>query len=132
MNVELLTCERLHHCQQLKDKYAAIVVTCGGSDPEDVVGYLSRILTHFGFWNVGDLCAVRAQFEDADEKSQLMESAKALGNHMVEAIRNRERFPEQEDERNQAFEIMKYVVMTLREEWPFAWDYWNTHWELEE
>jgi multimeric flavodoxin WrbA len=122
----------VYHCQKFKGKYGAVVVTCGGSDPEDVVSYLSRILTNFGLWNVGDICAVRAQLEDADEKAELMQSAAALGNRMVEAIRNRERFPEQEDEWNQAFEIIKFMVTKLKEEWPFALEYWKKHWELEE
>ena len=64
--------------------------------------------------------------------TRVTEEAAALGKGMVDAIKNRQTFPEQEDERNQAFEIMKFMVMTLREEWPFAWDYWNTHWDLTE
>jgi multimeric flavodoxin WrbA len=122
----------IYHCQRLNGKYGALVVTAGGSDPEDVTKYLSTIVTHFGFWKVGDLCAVRAQLEDAGENARLTEEAAALGKGMVDAIKNRQTFPEQEDERNQAFEIMKFMVMTLREEWPFAWDYWNTHWDLTE
>jgi multimeric flavodoxin WrbA len=125
-------CNLLLHCQKLRGKYGAMVVTSGGSDPEVVVNYLSTTITHLGFWRVGNLCAVRAQLEDPEEKSQLMESAGALGKRIVTAIQNQETFPEQEDERNQAFEIMKYMVMMLRGEWPFAWDYWNTHWELKE
>ena len=120
----------VYHLQKLHGKYGALVVTAGGSDPEDVTRYLSTIITHFGFWRVGDLCAVRAQLEDAEENARLTEDAATLGKRMVDAIQNRERFPEQEDELNQAFEIMKFMVMTLREEWPFVWDYWNTHWDL--
>ena len=108
------------------------MVTAGGSDPEDVTRYLSTIITHFGFWKVGDLCAVRAQLEDAEENVRLTEAAATLGKRMVDAIKNQEKFPEQEDELNQAFEIMKFMVMTLQEEWPFVWDYWNTHWDMEE
>ena len=122
----------VYHCQMLKGKYGAMVVTAGGSDPEDVTSYLSRILTNFGLWNAGDLCAVQVQLQDPEEKAKLMESAKALGSRMVEAIRNKERFPEQEEEWNQAFEVIKFMVMTLREEWPFAWDHWNKHWDLAE
>jgi len=125
-------CALLLHCQRLNGKYGAVVVTSGGSDPEVVENYLLTVLKNYGLWTLGSISAVRAQLDDADEKARLMESATALGNRMVEAIKNQEIFPDQEDERNQAFEIMKFLVMTLKEEWPFAWDYWNTHWELKE
>ena len=125
-------CGILMHCQKLTGKYAAVVVTSGGSDPEDVVNYFLRLLGQFGFWVVDSLYAVRAQFEDIEEKAKLMESATALGNRMVDAIKNCETFPDQEDGRYQAFEIMKYIVMTLKDEWPFAYDYWKTHWKLKE
>jgi len=122
----------VYHLQKLKGKYGALVVTAGGSDPEDVTRYLSTITTQFGFWNVGEICAVRAQLEDADENARLTETAAALGTRMVDAIKNQEIFPEQEEELSQAFEIMKFMVVTLQEEWPFVWDYWNTHWDMEE
>jgi hypothetical protein len=51
---------------------------------------------------------------------------------MVDAIKSKETFPDQEDDYNQSFEIMKFMVMMLKERWPVAWDYWNTHWEMEE
>jgi hypothetical protein len=81
---------------------------------------------------VGSIGAVEAQFEDAEEKAKLMESATAFGNRMVNVAKNQETFSEQEDDYNQSFEIMKYMVMMLKDRWPVAWDYWNTHWELKE
>lgn len=122
----------LLHCQKLRGKYVAMVVTSGGSDPEDVENYFKSILKLYGFWIVGSIGAVEAQFEDAEEKAKLMESATALGNRMVNAVKTQQTFPEQEDDRNQSFEIMKYMVMMLKDRWPVAWDYWNTHWKLEE
>ena len=90
------------------------------------------VLKNYGLWTLGSISAVRAQLDDADEKARLVESAGALGNRMVEAIKNQETFPNSENEHNQAFEIMKFLVMTLKEEWPFAWNYWKTHWNMEE
>ena len=109
-----------------------MVVTSGGSDPEVVENYLLTVIKNYGFWRLGSISAVRAQLEDADEKAKLMKSAAALGNRMVEAIKNQEIFPDQEDERNQAFEIMKFMVTMLKEEWPFPFDYWKKNWKLEE
>jgi len=125
-------CSLLLHCQILRGKYVAMLVTSGGSDPEDVENYFRNILKLYGYWIVGSIGAVEAQFVDAEEKAKLMESVRALGIRMVNAIKNQEKFPDQEDDLNQSFEIMKYMVMMLKERWPIAWDYWNTHWELEE
>jgi len=125
-------CNILLHCQKLRGKYVAIVVTSGGSDPEDVENYFKSILKLYGFWIVGSIGVVEAQLEDAEEKEKLMKSATTLVNRMVHAVKNQETFPEQEDDYNQSFEIMKYMVMMLKDRWPVAWDYWNTHWDLQE
>jgi len=121
----------LLHCQQLRGKYAAIIVTSGGSDPEDVVKYLKSILTLYGFRIVGSIGAVEMQFKDAAENEKLMKSAADLGRRMVKAIQDNEIFPEQVEDCNQSFEIMKYMVMMLKERWPFAWNYWNRRGEME-
>ena len=125
-------CGLLLHCQMLRGKYVAMLVTSGGSDPEEVENYFRNILKLYGYWIVGSIGAVEMQFEDAEEKAKLMESVSALGIRMVDAIKSKETFPDQEDDYNQSFEIMKFMVMMLKERWPVAWDYWNTHWEMEE
>ena len=94
--------------------------------------YLNSVITMQGLWKVGSITAVRAQLQDEDERKNLMQSAAELGKRMAAAIKNRETFPEQEEDRNQAFEIMKFMVMMLQDEWPFAWNYWNTHWNMAE
>ena len=125
-------CNLMLHCQQLRGKYGAVVVTSGGSDPEVVVNYLNTVLTMQGLWKTGDVSAVRAQFNDPDEKLTILQSAADLGKRMAGAIKNKETFPAQDEERNQAFEVMKFMVMMLKDEWPFAWNYWNTHYDMNE
>jgi multimeric flavodoxin WrbA len=132
MKALLDRCNLLLHCQQLRGKYGAVVATSGGSDPEVVINYLNSVITMQGLWKVGSISAVRAQLQDAEEKQNLMQSAADLGKHMATAIKSSETFPEQEEDRNQAFEIMKFMVMMLQEEWPFALNYWNTHWNMAE
>jgi len=132
MKALLDRCNLLLHCQQLRGKYGGVVATSGGSDPEVVVNYLNSVITMQGLWKVGSISAVRAQLQDEDERKNLMQSAAELGKRIAAAIKNSETFPEQEEDRNQAFEIMKFMVMMLQEEWPFAWNYWNTHWNMAE
>ena len=116
MKALLDRCNLLLHCQRLTGKYGAVVVTSGGSDPEVAENYLLTVMKNYGLWTLGSISAVRAQLEDAEEKARLLESAAGIGNRMVEAIKNRETFADQEDERNQAFEIMKFMVTMLKEE----------------
>jgi multimeric flavodoxin WrbA len=132
MKALLDRCNLLLHCQQLRGKYGAVVATSGGSDPEVVINYLNSVITIQGLWKVGSISAVRAQFKDEEEKANLMQSATDLGKRIAIAIKNQETFPEQEEDRNQGFEIMKFMVMMQQEEWPYAWNYWNTHWNLAE
>ena len=127
MKAFLDRCGLLMHCQLLSGKYAAVVVTSGGSDPTVVENYLKDVCVQaFGFWYLGSVSAVELQLEDPDEHNQIMESAAALGSRMVRAIKNRETIPEQEEEHNQTYEIYKYMTMMLKDSWPFAWDYWNS------
>jgi multimeric flavodoxin WrbA len=127
MKAFLDRCGLLMHCQLLSGKYAAVVVTAGGSDPTVVENYLKSVCVQaFGFWYLGSVSAVELQFEDPDEHKQIMKSAAALGARMVRAIENRETIPEQEEEHNQTYEIFKYMTMMLKDRWPFAWDYWNS------
>jgi len=62
-------CGLLLHCQILRGKYVAMLVTSGGSDPEDVENYFRNILKLYGYWIVGSIGAVEMQFEDAEEKA---------------------------------------------------------------
>jgi len=69
----------LLHCQKLRGKYAAMVVTSGGSDPEDVENYFKSILKLYGFWMVGSIGAVEAQFEDAERVfTDMMDTEKRI------------------------------------------------------
>jgi len=120
------------HCQRFSGKYGAIAVTCGGSDPEVVEGYLKEILTAFGFRLAGSISGVQLQFEDPEEKAELKKAAVGLGKNLMEAIQNQTVYPELEEKRLEAFGLMAYLVQTQKELWPLAYEYWETHWGLEE
>ena len=123
MKALLDRCGVLLHCQMLKGKYAATVVTAGGSDPEEVHAYLSNILMHFGMRLVGGVSAVELQLEDPEQKAEVVEQAAALGRELVQAIQNRKIFPGQQEKHDQIFEIMAYLVAAKKDEWPFAYEY---------
>jgi multimeric flavodoxin WrbA len=117
------------HCMRLYGKYATTLVTCGGSPPEDVENYLHKILPQFGLRLVDGINGVMLQFEDPDENAKIEQASADLGRRMVQAIQRKETRPEQEEAISQAFEINSFIVQSQKDRWPFAFDYWNTHWE---
>ncbi len=117
------------HSMRFYGKYTATVVTCGGSDPDDVEHYLHKILTQFGLRIVGATNGVESQFADPEEKIQLMEASANLGNNLYAAIAQNKVIPEQEEQIKQAFEIMAWLVQTKQAEWKAAVEYWNTRWK---
>ena len=110
-------------------KYAATVITCGGSDPDDVEHYLHKILTQFGLRIVGGTGGVEMQFTDPYEKDQLLEASADLGHNLYAAIAQHKVIPEQEEQIRQTFVIMAWLVQTKQAEWKAAFEYWNTHWK---
>ena len=117
------------HCMRLYGKYATTLVTCGGSPPEDVENYLHKILPQFGLRLVEGISGVMMQFEDPDENAKLEKASADLGRRLVQAIKQKETRPEQEEQISQAFAINSFIVQSQKDRWPFAFEYWNTHWE---
>lgn len=132
MKAVLDRCHGLCHCQMMVGKYGAAVVTSGGSDPEVPEKYLMDILGKLGCWRIGSIGAAEVQLIDEDERAKVFDSAAKLGKRMVEAISGKEIFPEQEEERDGYFERMKALVTMQQERWPFEYEYWKSHWGLEE
>ena len=131
MKALLDRCNLLLHCQLLNGKYGAALVTSGGSDPAEVEEYLLKVMRSNGMWLMGSLGAVRAQLEDSDEKEKLSQEAADLGRRMVQAIKDRQSFPDQADDREQAFEIMKFMTQMIPE-WSWVHEYWGKNWNKSE
>ncbi|MCP4717325.1 MAG: flavodoxin family protein [Deltaproteobacteria bacterium] len=116
------------HCQSLHGKYGACVLATGGPGfqmPED---YLMHITGIFGYWKVGSLVVAGMQLADADRRKEALADAAALGRRLAEAIKNQQRFPEQEEARMQTFEGMRWMVEQEKKNWPYEYNYWQTHW----
>ena len=53
---------------------------------------------------------------------------RAILARLAEAIKTGQRFPEQEEEREQCFEMMRWLVEENKDAWPYEYEYWQTHW----
>jgi len=51
---------------------------------------------------------------------------------MVKAISSKEKFPDQEADLKEKFEMFKGFVQIFKDKWPFKYEYWNSHWGIEE
>jgi len=120
------------HCGKFQGKYCATVVTAGGSDNEVVEKYLCSILTQFGFRIAGGVNAVRLALDDPDTHAEIEKEAGALGLRLVHAIEKQEVYPGQEEEREMGFQIMAFLVETMKKDWPMAYEYWKKNWNLQE
>ena len=132
MKALLDRCYSTCHCQTLKGKYSAVVVTSGGPDAGVGEEYLLYVLGKLGLWTVGSICAVIGQLADEEERSKIMESAVSLGRRMVKAIKKKETFEDQENERNEFFEMVRAMITMQKDIWPYEYEYWKSHWGVEE
>lgn len=131
MKALLDRCNLLLHCQLLNGKYGAALVSSGGSDPAEVEEYLLKVMRSNGMWLMGSLGAVRAQLEDDDEKEKLWQESTDMGRRMVQAIKTNQTFPDQAEDREQAFEIMKFMTQLIPE-WSWVHEYWEKNWDKAE
>ncbi len=120
------------HCQTLYGKYGAALVTAAGPVFEGVEEYLMSIFGFLGCWKVGSIGAASLQLEDPDECSRMQGEAADLARRFVEAIKNGETFPDQEEKRSQVFEMMKMMVQAKQDAWAYEYRYWKTNWGIEE
>jgi multimeric flavodoxin WrbA len=118
----------MFHCQMLAGKYGAAVLTSGGPLYEQVEQYLMHVIGNSGCWKVGSITALEVQFRDPEQLSQALQEAADLGHRLAAAIIRKERFPEQEPEREQCFEMMRWLVAQEKDSWPYEYEYWQTRW----
>lgn len=112
------------HTQAFEGKYAAAVVTSGGGNSEEVEAYMLRALRMTGYTTVGSVGALAWQLLREETRTPLLTAAQALGAALVEAIRTKQAFPEQDTEHQAIQERMRQLVTMQRDHWPFEYEYW--------
>ena len=122
----------LFHCQTMHGKYGAVVVASGGPMYQQVEDYLLHVTGTMGCWKVGSLVVASEQMHISDERAKMLANAKDLGRRLVEAIKTEQRFPEQEEQREMAFEMMRWLVESQKETSPYEYEYWQKHWGMGE
>jgi len=104
-------------------KYGVAVVTSGGGGQEQVERYLLRFLRAMGCWTVGSVGAEAFRLADDRAREGCFQAARELGRRLVQSIRNREVFPDQQPEKEAFRERMRRLVETNKDEWTFEYEY---------
>ncbi|AET64167.1 flavodoxin family protein [Methanothrix harundinacea] len=110
------------HCQLLTGKYGCSVATAGSPASGEVTGYLNKILIGFGANVVGEAGAsprIPGEMEAAEEK------AFALGESLVEAIREKKVYPEQEEVHREMREHFRRLVEMNKDLWTHEHEHWK-------
>lgn len=118
-------CSGLIHTQQLDGKYAAVAVTSGSGGGDAVSAYLLSALRMIGYLGVGSIDALGSEIADPSKCRPHLEAAATLGRRLVEAIRTRQTFPDQQEERRLIMARMEQLVRMRGEDWAYEYEYWT-------
>ena len=122
----------LYHCRMLSGKYAVAVASSGGPFAEMVESYLLDILAKMGCWNVGSIGIALPQLADKTEKQNVLQEAADMGRQLVAAIKEQPAFSDQEITQREIHDTLKALMIIQKDAWPFEYDYWIKHWNLED
>ena len=110
------------HCQLLAGKYGCSVATAGSPAYNEVTDYLNKILIGFGANAVGQVGAsprIPGTMESAEKQ------AFTLGQELVEAIRSKKVYPDQELVHRERGEYFKALVEMNKEIWTSEYEHWK-------
>jgi multimeric flavodoxin WrbA len=111
------------HCQKFEGKYGCSVATAGGSFAREVVDYQNSVLQILGATTVGGVDVVLG----SDPKALVIAEKNAydLGGLLVNAIRNRTRYPDQDLMHAGMKERMRTLVSYNKDTWVHEYTYWK-------
>jgi len=118
------------HCQAMKGKYGAAVVTSGGVESNIVEKYMIEFLQIMGCWTVGSIGAEAQQIMDEKARAPKLKTAARLGAKLVEAIRRRKRYPGQVAVQRAFYERMKLLITMRKDDWAYEYKYWKSRGRL--
>jgi multimeric flavodoxin WrbA len=114
------------HCQAMQGRYGAAVVTSGGSESNIVEKYMTEFLQIMGCWTVGSIGAEAQQIMDEKARAMKLKAAARLGTRLVEAIRDKKRYPGQTAVQRAFYERMKLLVTMRKDDWAYEYKYWKS------
>lgn len=118
-------CCSILHCNALKSKYGAVVETSGGGEDAPVIQYMERFINATGAQSVGGVGSRMAGIRTFPDEATLFSLARQLGRDLCKCVREKHRFPEQEDFIKSFKSRMRGLVEFRKDEWIFEYEYWK-------
>ena len=110
------------HCQLLTGKYGCAVATAGSPNYAEVTDYISRIIIGFGASAVGGVGATPSIPGDIEAKKK---DAFKLGQTLVDAIKIKRTYPEQDAIHNETRNRFRSMVKINKDVWGHQYEHWE-------
>ncbi len=110
------------HEQLFEGKYSLSLTTAGSGEVDFVLNIMNNFMTHCGGNVIGGVGCAMAQGPSAMETA--IEKSHEMGKDLVEAIKEKRQYPEQEAVHEAWRERFKYVILANKDNWTHNCDYW--------
>lgn len=110
------------HEQLFEGKYSLSLTTAGSDELDFVLGIMNNFIIHCGGKTIGGVGCSVARGPEAMEKAII--KSREMGKDLVEAIKEKRQYPEQEARHEAWRERFKYVVLANKDQWTHNCDYW--------
>jgi multimeric flavodoxin WrbA len=110
------------HEQLFEGKYSLSLTTAGSGGVDFVLDVMNDFMILCGGNTIGGVGCAMSQGPSAMEAA--IEKSHEMGKDLVEAIREKRQYPEQEAKQKAWRERFKYVILANKDRWTHNCDYW--------
>jgi multimeric flavodoxin WrbA len=110
------------HEQLFEGKYSLSLTTAGSDELDFVLAIMDNFMLHCGGKTIGGVGCSVARGPEAMEAA--IEKSRGMGKDLVEAIKEKRSYPEQEIAHQAWREHFKYVILANKDHWTHNCDYW--------
>ncbi len=110
------------HEQLFEEKYSLSLTTAGSDELDFVLGIMDNFMIHCGGKTIGGVGCSVAKGPEAMEAAIV--KSQAMGKDLVEAIKEKRSYPEQEAKHEAWRARFKYVILANKDHWTHNCDYW--------
>jgi multimeric flavodoxin WrbA len=115
-------CPLVVHEQLFDGKYSMSLTTAGGNEIDFILDIMNNFMVQCGGKAIGGVGCSMYLGPEAVETA--IEKSREMGKDLVEAIKEKRKYPEQEARQKAWKEGFKYSILANKEHWTHNCDYW--------
>lgn len=115
-------CPLVIHEQLFEGKYGFSLTTAGSGEIDFVLDIMNNYMAHCGGYTTGGVGCAMSEGPSAMEAA--IGKSQEMGKHLVEAIKEKRQYPEQEAAHEAWRGRFKYVILANKEQWTHNCDHW--------